>query len=195
MASTGTDRRYRAPKQHPNLNHCSPLGRRLVNLRRKGTPASQTNHLGLSLIDCSGPYTLFLRNMFPRDFTRLFSASRRAQLTANHVATATHRLPAKRRRRADLKIEHVASTCSLTPKAGWALVYLCLRHDQLLPTFNIASISSARTLSNLSRTFANMGSPRTAIPVIFGSMTIGKPGKFTLIADFSIKYGTKFFFH
>jgi hypothetical protein len=32
-----------------------------------------------------------------------------------------------------------------------------------------------------------MTSPKTAIPVVFGSMTIGKPGKFTFIGDFNIK--------
>jgi hypothetical protein len=42
-------------------------------------------------------------------------------------------------------------------------------------------------LSNLRRTFTNMSSTRTAIPVVFGSMTIGKPGKFTFIDDFNIK--------
>jgi hypothetical protein len=83
----------------------------------------------------------------------------------------------------------------LTPKAGWALVYLCLRRDPLLQTFNIANISPIRILSDLSRTFTKMGSPRTAIPVVFGSMTIGKPGKFTFIADFNIKYGTKYIGH
>jgi len=40
-----------------------------------------------------------------------------------------------------------------------------------------------------------MGSARTVIPVVFGSMTIGKPGKFTLMADFNVKYGTKFTIH
>jgi hypothetical protein len=90
-----------------------PPPRRHLNLRQMSTPASQINHLRLSLIDCSGLYeSLLLNNLFLRVFTRLFSACGRPQLTANRVATATHRLLAKPRR-PDLKGRMgVASSCS-----------------------------------------------------------------------------------
>lgn len=115
---------------------CS-VGRRLVNLRRMSTPASQTNHLRLSLIDYSGFCDSLPQEFVSPSFHTTLLCMSPISTDSQSCGDGDSSAPGKTSAAAGFKDRTCHFHLQLTPKAGWALVYLCLRRDQLLPTFKL----------------------------------------------------------